>query len=70
MLLLLFLIAFTPLREYIPGYPDGKMRRSIEQNMMSVDSLTNAELEKRDRFFQGIKNIIAGSDFDNDTVQK
>jgi murein DD-endopeptidase MepM/ murein hydrolase activator NlpD len=65
--LITILIAFTPLREYIPGYPDGKMRRSIEQNMMSVDSLT-AELEKRDRFFQGIKNVIAGNDFEN-TVQ-
>ena len=65
--LITVLIAFTPLREYIPGYPDGKMRRSIEQNMMSVDSLTT-ELEKRDRFFQGIKNVISGNDFEN-TVQ-
>tara|TARA_R110001583_G_scaffold7286_3_gene36285 strand:+ start:10763 stop:11713 length:951 start_codon:yes stop_codon:yes gene_type:complete len=65
--LITVLIAFTPLREYIPGYPDGKMRRSIEQNMKSVDSLTT-ELEKRDRFFQGIKNVVSGNDFEN-TVQ-
>ena len=61
------LIAFTPLREYIPGYPDGKMRRSIEQNMKTVDSLTDV-LKKRDRFFQGIRNVISGNDFEN-TVQ-
>ena len=66
--LITILIAFTPLREYIPGYPDGKMRRSIEQNMNSVDSLT-IELAKRDRFFQGIKNVISGNDFDN-TIQR
>jgi len=58
------LIAFTPLREYIPGYPDGKMRRNIEQNAILVDSLS-LELEKRDRFFSGIRNVISGNDFDN-----
>lgn len=57
-------IAFTPLREYIPGYPDGEMRRNIENNAIMVDSLIN-ELDKRDRFFQGIRNVISGNDFDN-----
>ena len=62
--LVTLLIAFTPLREYIPGYPDGEMRRSIENNAVLVDSLI-LELEIRDRFFQGIRNVIAGNDFDN-----
>jgi len=62
--LITVLIAFTPLREYIPGYPDGKMRRNIEKNAKMVDSLI-LELEKRDRFFDGIKNVISGKDFDN-----
>ncbi len=57
-------IAFTPLREYIPGYPDGEMRRNIESNAILVDSLIS-ELDKRDRFFQGVRNVIAGNDFDN-----
>ncbi len=57
-------IAFTPLREYIPGYPDGEMRRNIENNAILVDSLI-VELDKRDRFFQGIRNVISGNDFDN-----
>lgn len=63
-ILVTLLIAFTPLREYIPGYPDGEMRRNIENNDILVDSLT-LELEKRDRFFQGIRNIVEGNDFDN-----
>jgi len=62
--LITVLIAFTPLREYIPGYPDGQMRRNIEKNTILVDSLI-VELEKRDRFFEGIKNVVSGNDFDN-----
>lgn len=57
-------IAFTPLREYIPGYPDGEMRTTIENNAILVDSLI-LELDKRDRFFQGIRNVVSGNDFDN-----
>lgn len=33
------LIAFTPLREFIPGYPDSKTRRNIVQNAQRLDSL-------------------------------
>jgi hypothetical protein len=33
------LIAFTPLREYIPGYPTGKMRQMLIRNVLVVDSL-------------------------------
>jgi len=58
------LIAFTPIREYIPGYPDAQMRQTIQNNSFMVDSLV-LELDKRDRFFVGIKNIVSGNDFDN-----
>ena len=47
--LTILLIAFTDLREFIPGYPDGNMRQMIAQNALRVDSLEN-ELLKRDRF--------------------
>ena len=63
------LIAFTPLREYIPGYPDGAMRKNIEENVILVDSLI-VELDKRDRFFQGIRNVVSGNDFDNVMVNE
>ncbi|MFA9370926.1 MAG: M23 family metallopeptidase [Labilibaculum antarcticum] len=62
--LVTLLIAFTPLREYIPGYPDGEMRKNIENNAVLVDSLI-MELDQKDRFFQGIRNVISGNDFDN-----
>jgi murein DD-endopeptidase MepM/ murein hydrolase activator NlpD len=62
--LVILLIAFTQLREFIPGYPDGKMRKTILMNSLMVDSL-QMELDKRDRFFQSVRNVIAGNDFDN-----
>lgn len=62
--LITVLIAFTPIREYIPGYPDGQMRRNIENNSILVDSLI-VELKKQNRFFEGIRNVVSGNDFDN-----
>jgi lipoprotein NlpD len=53
------LIAFTGLREFIPGYPDRGMRRQITMNALRVDSLS-IELARRDRFFNSIRAVIAG----------
>nr|WP_321405725.1 M23 family metallopeptidase [uncultured Carboxylicivirga sp.] len=55
----IYLIAFTGLREYIPGYPSGKERRMIIQNTQRVDSLI-MEIERRDRFFRDIRAIMSG----------
>jgi len=65
------LIAFTPLREFIPGYPDGNMRKQIFSNSLKVDSL-EYELHLRDQYFANLKNIIDGkvvniTDFKEDT---
>lgn len=59
--LTILLIAFTGLREFIPGYPDGNMRQMIAQNALRVDSLEN-ELLKRDRFFKSIRLVLNGED--------
>ena len=37
-----FLIAFTPLRETIPGYPDTQTRRIMAANAIKADSLERA----------------------------
>lgn len=34
-----FLISYTPLREFIPGYPNAQTRRAIVQNAIKLDSL-------------------------------
>lgn len=36
------LIAFTPIKNTIPGYPDARTRRAIIQNKIRVDSLQRA----------------------------
>ncbi|GAH25904.1 unnamed protein product, partial [marine sediment metagenome] len=55
------LIAFTHLRELIPGYPDGNMRRNIIMNAYRLDSLER-ELEIRDQYFVNLNNIISGKE--------
>lgn len=59
--LTILLIAFTDLREFIPGYPDGNMRQMIVQNAIRVDSLEN-ELAKRDRFLNTFRLVLNGED--------
>jgi murein DD-endopeptidase MepM/ murein hydrolase activator NlpD len=53
------LIAFTNIREFIPGYPDVTMRRNILMDAIRLDSLQR-ELELRDKYFANINAIISG----------
>ena len=54
------LIAFTNLREFIPGYPDITMRRNILISAIRLDSLER-ELAIRDKYFANLNSIIAGN---------
>src|SRR5436305_15255697 len=53
------LIAFTGLREYIPGYSDVKMKRQMYSLMLKADSMQTA-LNTRERYLENIKNIVSG----------
>lgn len=53
------IIAFTSLREYIPGYPTGEQRRMMIRNYQRVDSLI-FEIDRRDRFIADVRAIISG----------
>jgi murein DD-endopeptidase MepM/ murein hydrolase activator NlpD len=53
-------IAFTSLKEFIPGY-DTSLRKTIVENSIYLDSLS-MELQKRDRFFASIQKVISGKD--------
>jgi murein DD-endopeptidase MepM/ murein hydrolase activator NlpD len=62
-------IAYTPVRELIPGYPDAMMSHHIRQNAMKLDSLQR-ELAMRDQYFMNINRIVSGQrpeDYLNDT---
>jgi murein DD-endopeptidase MepM/ murein hydrolase activator NlpD len=54
-----FLIAFTPLREYIPGYTDVTLRKRVMQLEGLADSL-ETDLKQKTEYLQNIKNIIEG----------
>jgi hypothetical protein len=53
------LIAFTNMREFIPGYPDVTMRRNILISAIRLDSLER-ELALRDKYFANLNAIISG----------
>jgi murein DD-endopeptidase MepM/ murein hydrolase activator NlpD len=53
------LIAFTNLREFIPGYPTVELRRDIIMNALMLDSLER-ELVIRDKYFKDLNDVISG----------
>jgi len=59
--LVIVLIAFTPLREFIPGYPDGNTRRNIYINALKIDSLER-EIEVWRSYYDNINNILRGAE--------
>lgn len=54
------LIAFTPLREYIPGYADVGMRRELITLAMRSDSLEQA-LTEQNLFTNNVNNVLKGN---------
>ena len=62
------LIAFTPLREYIPGYTTGKLLQTLIKNVLVVDSLEQ-EIQRRDKYFKDFRAMLAG-DTPPDTAMK
>lgn len=61
-----YLIAFTPLREYIPGYADTNLRLQVYENTLRTDSLER-ELAMKDLYLKNINMIIAGETPDQET---
>jgi murein DD-endopeptidase MepM/ murein hydrolase activator NlpD len=55
----IYIIAFTPLREYIPGYTDVSIQKKVYDNMLRADSLEIA-VKQRDRYISDIKRVIDG----------
>lgn len=69
--LTILLIAFTPLREYIPGYSSAKLKKQATVLNYKTDSLVN-ELELNKRYYASIKKVLTGDvaalDFNKDSV--
>ena len=62
-----FIIAFTPLRDYIPGYTDTSLDRKVYELNLRADSLSR-EMQKKDIYFQNLQRIINGYDFAADSA--
>jgi len=67
----IFLISFTSLREYIPGYSSTKLKREATQLVYKADSL-NQVLEMNNLYIQKVKELLTGKitevQFDKDSV--
>jgi len=67
----ILLIAFTPLREYIPGYSSAKLKKEASLLNYKTDSLVN-ELELNKRYYASIRKVLTGDvttlDFNRDSV--
>ncbi len=55
----IYIIAFTPLKEYIPGYADFNTRKVLRDLNIKADSL-EAELRSKDLYIVNFRNIIEG----------
>ena len=67
----ILLIAFTPLREYIPGYSSAKLKKEASMLNYKTDSLVQ-ELELNKRYYASIRKVLTGDvstlDFNRDSV--
>ena len=57
----LFLIAFTPLKEYLPGKADSDLHNELVFLTLKADSLINV-LETQKNYLDNINNIILGNE--------
>lgn len=65
--LVTYLIAFTPLREYIPGYTDVSLNRRVYEMERRADSM-ELVFKQKDLYINNLKRIIMGDDFETDSV--
>ena len=54
-----FIIAFTPLREFIPGYSSSKLKKDATQLALKSDSLSFA-LKKNEAYIKSIQKVLTG----------
>ncbi|MBL4592669.1 MAG: M23 family metallopeptidase [Flavobacteriales bacterium] len=67
-LLVILLIAFTPLKEFIPGYANVNVRRQGVENFLKSDSI-EVVLAENNLYIDNIKHIIQGDliEFDDES---
>lgn len=54
-----YIIAFTPLREFIPGYASSKLKKDATELALKSDSLAFA-LQKNEAYIKSIRKVLTG----------
>lgn len=54
------LVAFTPLKYYIPGYGTRQSRAELQKLKIRTDSLENA-INYKDQYLESIKKVLTGT---------
>lgn len=54
-------IAFTPLREFIPGYPDAHSKRAALHNAMRIDSLESV-IYRWELYSENLRRVVEGQE--------
>ena len=69
----IFLIAFTPLREYIPGYSSSKLANQANQLSYKTDSILDT-VTYNEKYYEAIKKVLKGEvsveNFNKDSIDK
>jgi len=55
-----YIIAFTPLREFIPGYSSSKLKKDATELALKSDSLS-AALKKNEAYIKSIQKVLTGN---------
>ena len=55
------IIAFTPMRTFIPGYPDSNARRAAIQNAILADSLEN-KMKVWEIYAVNLRKVLSGEE--------
>lgn len=67
----ILLIAYTPLKEYIPGYSSASLKKRASLLNYKTDSLVN-ELEINKKYFASIRKVLTGDvaavEFNRDSI--
>ncbi len=59
-----FIIFFTPVREYVPGYDTTAIRFQAIDNLQKLDTLVT-ELENNEQYILSLKSLLSGEEFEN-----
>jgi hypothetical protein len=65
--IIIMLIVFTPVREFIPGYTDSSVKLDVSKLVFQTDSLEKALYEK-DAYYRNILNLLTDRTDNRDTV--